>query len=324
MLEYIGGSGIDWASEGSAAALSVHAASTYATSAAKAMLHNAMSSSFYCPDDKKDRSSWPVFIAAAAAHTTSSLSVTMFTETEDAARSIAYHLIPVIRRACKMLQTATLHPMRVALVYVDDDRKRLLPSKKGSPIMPCHINGGMTYLLTKVTPVIVWRREDAVKVALHELVHAQRLDFGLHLHLHHDIDVVCTKMGVKRISIDIDQSIGLHDVYSEVLACVMYSRANGIDPVSMSSAADLVAAEMLAHFGRTSMLLVSSSSSSSTYIVEGTNASAYVLGRAAFLRPSWCTKLLRCYPPGSPPTDPDEFSKMLLDAMASWDASMHQ
>lgn len=66
------------------------------------------------------------------------------------------------------------------IVYIPCSRRRALPKSPADPVTPECINGGMTTFMTQPAKhpwrIIVFRREDADKVMLHELVHLFRVD----------------------------------------------------------------------------------------------------------------------------------------------------
>ena len=56
--------------------------------------------------------------------------------------------------------------------WLYSDRKQL--PRSGLPLMPVHLNSGMTVFPSR--HIYIWRREEVEKVLIHEMIHALRLD----------------------------------------------------------------------------------------------------------------------------------------------------
>lgn len=65
---------------------------------------------------------------------------------------------------------------RLVITYLPCAAPRALPRRPGAALGPRHVNGGVTWraLDGASADVLVFRREDAVKVLVHELLHAHR------------------------------------------------------------------------------------------------------------------------------------------------------
>ncbi len=270
-----------------------------------------------------------------------------------AARAAAALLEPIARRTDTLLRDADegvrRSPPHVRLLYVDLRSLRHLPSEPGAALLPQHVNGGLAMPAQRPSvPVLVYRREDARKVAVHELVHAHGLDAALHGHPSAEAAAV-RAFGV-RMHGAFTRSVGLGEAYVEALACFLFAahadlgaspgRRSGTAALERASKrSDAIARRVLAHFGRHAMLaqhdyrvavatgrahppsLQQQLPVPVHAIVEGTHAVAYVLARAALMRPNALRDLLGTYPPGTPPADAAEFFHRVARAAAAWDGS---
>lgn len=84
---------------------------------------------------------------------------------------VADDLAALLPRALALCPRLT---SRLEITYLDLPWRRRLPRKLGQPLGAIHVNGGITmYPRWEGQPVrvLVWRREDAPKVLLHELLH---------------------------------------------------------------------------------------------------------------------------------------------------------
>lgn len=280
------------------------------TTAGVALAHAALldaSKSVYFTVDQ-GCAAWPVFDALKG----DGLRMQIVARDARRARAASARLLPLVVSTVEMLGEARgARPLHI--VYVDDTTRRYLPSSRAYPVMPGHINGGITSTARIVTTVIVYRREDAAKVMIHELLHAFRIDEAIRARPAAEATAVAA-FGVRQQP-PFSWSVGLGEAYTETLACFLTACAFNKGVRAASEAADALAVSTLAHFGRNRML-----QGHGPPIVEGTHLTAYVMGRAALLRPRWLRLLLATYPPQRPPTDANKFCSLLIAAAADWDS----
>lgn len=133
-------------------------------------------------------------------------------------------------------------PMR--LFYWNVDLPRKIP-EKGQLIGPYHVNGGASYVCTTAF-INVFRREEAEKVLIHELIHA-----------------LCADVNTESIDLLIENAVGASDLklpeaYTEFLAEYYYiaSRCENFEKAwqQQISYADQLVRTILAHYGRHSPL----------------------------------------------------------------------
>lgn len=296
-----------WSASSQAAAESVRRCSAVEHSRAVDVLHDAVNSIYF--STRSDVLSWPVFDASD----TAGLRMQMFARSRHAAKASAARLMPLVSRTVAMLRS--IRRPELHILYVDDTMKRCVPR---GPIQPEHINGGMTIssMFSDRMTVIVYRREDAAKVMIHELLHAHGVDENIRGDSAAEARAMAS-FGVRQV-LPFTRSIGLGEAYTETLACHLLSVAFGRRG-AVQDASNKLAKQLLGHFGRSSMLVQDREDQQRLPIAEGTHATAYVLGRAALLQPACLRLLLDTYPPGKPPTNADGFCTMLLSAASRWD-----
>ena len=265
---------------------------------------------------------WPVYEARWSRPTTG-VRLTVLAEPgpgrlASAERFVRDELLPALLSTVAMLRSYSEAWRRpdVDVYYVDTTtHDRRLPLSPGSPVMPEHINGGVTMHVTG--RVLVYRREDAGKVLLHELLHLHGLDRALQLG-HPSIERrLRAEFGV--VAVDPTCPLGIYEAYTETMACylraiwVAHARGNK-SPASalrrVASQVMTIADRTTAHFGGT------------LAYVEGTHCFAYVACRAALWRPPYLDRMLAAYPPGRPPSDAEAFAAFLTEALRAYAASL--
>lgn len=169
---------------------------------------------------------------------------------------------PVLEDAWKALAdvpSASFKKNQVVEVVFVDIREpvRSLPETPGAPIESVHVNGGLTQFPSDaVTPVriLVYRREDAGKVLIHELIHAA--------------GVVPHRIGVER-----------GEAVTETLACYLWALWKRDDLAKTAEHLQTVALRVVDHFRGTEWR-------------ESTHAFSYIVVRAALWSPPFLKSLL--------------------------------
>lgn len=175
--------------------------------------------------------------------------------------------IPILVKACNYLESISgIKNLHTNLLYIPTGYKRFLPDKKGDTILPKHINGGFTIHSPEKQDydILVYRKEDALKVMLHELVHRYKIDYEVrYMSSQSDIEsIFCKKYN---ITLQHSMRLGL----SEVIAEVMAFHIIGINE-SIRTRINEIAWNYLQHFNNGE-------------IKEGTHSYMYIIGRAALL-----------------------------------------
>jgi hypothetical protein len=76
---------------------------------------------------------------------------------------------------CNKFYEGTYKPLRILLIMHED--KRTLPPIKRHPIDTCHINGGLCIFRPQMEyDILVYRKEDCIKVLVHEIIHFFEID----------------------------------------------------------------------------------------------------------------------------------------------------
>eukprot|EP00955_Chlamydomonas_euryale_P116234 366405-Chlamydomonas_euryale.AAC.6 len=170
-------------------------------------------------------------------------------------------MFEVVYAAYAQLAAKAGKAFRAHIVYIPLDRPRTLPSRS-SVIMPTHINAG--FAMFSSGRILVYRKQDATKVMIHELIHLSGLDRPKKLAVMVDdaeqkawaLEKHGFKTGppVDRIAID--------EAATETMACHMYAEIAKY-PRRALSASIRDAADRLRRRN----------------LVDGTHAFAYVIAR---------------------------------------------
>ncbi len=104
-------------------------------------------------------------------------------------------------------------------IYLTPHRK-LLPYPPSKPLGPNEVNSGSTLTQTNSPipqngKVLVWRKEELLRVTIHELLHAIRSDFALYITPYLD------NQALKHFNILPDNNININEVYNEFNACLL-------------------------------------------------------------------------------------------------------
>lgn len=238
------------------------------------------------------------------------------------ARTYALLLAAIGTATRTATSAATRAAPEIVVTYVDATKRRTMPASPSEVVGAENINGGVTYHLAGPQKrIIVYRREDACKVLVHELVHAFGLDAALWTHLSraaHDADRAFAKQ--HRVSaVDPAKPLGLGEAYAETLATYLHAhwwhhQAPG------ARREDATLGRVAAHVedvGRRVDALCSRGGTRE--FLELTHAFAYAVCRAAIWSTGALPEMLKRWPPGSPPKDPAAFATFLTDAIQSWD-----
>lgn len=78
---------------------------------------------------------------------------------------------------CNFISQLALQPQHIIIIYIDIDIDKKVPKNGINTCEPEHINSGVCI---NREVIIVFRREEATKVVLHELIHAYNLDLVQH------------------------------------------------------------------------------------------------------------------------------------------------
>ena len=240
---------------------------------------------------------------------------------------VADEFLPALRQTASLLRAVSPLFTEVIVTYADIDRPRAYSYSSapgpGFVISPMHINGGVTFATPGQPPrIVVYRREDATKVLVHELVHAAGIDRALHRLSSREAEAADVAFGHRHDveSVNQGQPLGLSEAYTETLACYLHSRwwRAAFRPRRMRPTARRVDAVLAAHIEAVARALdAAASGGGASTFREGTHGFAYAVCRAAI----WATSLrsfLTRWPPGHPPRDPAAFAEFLSQAIVAW------
>ena len=181
----------------------------------------------------------------------------------------------MLAAAASSVNETRVVPPEAHIVYLPHQRKRSLPVS--GAITPEHINGGMTTFHYQPSAqkwrILVYRKEDAAKVMLHELVHLFKLD-GPQLPESQEAQWAQQRIPrdlVRVVAAPPIARLNIQEAVTETLACYLYAVATCKSKLSeccgrMGNRLDSIAAGVLA--------------ASNREILDGTHAFAYMIGRA--------------------------------------------
>ena len=114
----------------------------------------------------------------------------------------------------------------LSIVLIGYEGKRVLPASK-APITAFHVNGGVTWWNDMMLDarVLVYRREEIIKVLTHELIHAFNLD-EKHIERKHE-EWFNSHFGIRCKSITLNESFT--DALAVLINTVVYSRVSNTD-----------------------------------------------------------------------------------------------
>lgn len=220
----------------------------------------------------------------------------------NAERTFALHaLVPVLSECVRVLSSATHTAIPVHVTYCNACGERLLPAVMGEAIGSEHVNGGIS--MDHNMGVLVFRRQDARKVLIHELLHLFKIDAPLR-----DLSVALEARAIRphrglwatrRGSIH----IGLNEAYTDAIACVVF--CGDIERAKTHAVA--AAVRVLAHFGFGELPFT-----------ESTHAFSYYVVKAAMLvNGDEFASLLRHMRDGLTPDDPAQVIKFMGKSLRS-------
>lgn len=172
----------------------------------------------------------------------------------------------------------------VHVTYCDACGDRVLPAKHGTPLASEHVNGGVT--MDRDMGVLVFRRQDAQKVLVHELMHLfgmdesiRGLDSTLEKRVVRDRPGLWSWRGSKN-----PVPIALSEAYTDAIACIIYCDG---DLVRARQHAVSTASKVLEHFGWGTLPFSETTHAFSYYVVKAAMlVSLDTNGMAAMLRPA--------------------------------------
>jgi hypothetical protein len=228
----------------------------------RAWISDVTAAGRYCVLPASVVRSWPAYRMRS---TRSPLIANITVLTRTPMRDLAFadaELAPLLASSAALLAAGTLGYVgaRIDVTYVAWDRRRALPAARDVRLDAAHVNGGVTM----GPAMMVFRREDACKVAVHELLHALGTDAAIR------------KRGTM-----------LSEAFTETLACWLHSRwwlaRHGIQPGSREETA---VERRLARHVEVAAIRVSHHCAQGADKVwrEGTNAYAYYVCKAAIWR----------------------------------------
>lgn len=144
-----------------------------------------------------------------------------------------------LRDVSKFLDEATPRAAPLSVTFIPHDKDRVLPARRGAPLTPDHINGGVT----AGDEIVVYRSEDACKVLVHELLHAYHWDVSFHGNPDESLVTAFDDMAPN------SGEVGINEAYVEAAACCLFTLwAHGPDaiPAALSSM-ETLAKRLMAH-----------------------------------------------------------------------------
>lgn len=156
-----------------------------------------------------------------------------------------FKLVPILLKCVRVLAYKCASSTPVHVTYCNACGDRILPTSKGAVITSEHVNGGVS--MGHVMGVMVFRRQDAEKVLIHELLHLFDVDKSL-LGLSPSIEAR-TARPIDGLWTTLSGSsqvirIGLNEAYTDAISCIIFcgdisrARAHAVE----------VAAKVLSHF----------------------------------------------------------------------------
>lgn len=170
-------------------------------------------------------------------------------------------LSPIIVRLVKHLKRSGMST-QVHVTYCNACDARFLPSVRGARLTSDHVNGGMC--MGEDMGILVFRKQDAVKVLVHELLHLFNKDSPMrNLPKHIESTVVRSCKGLWR-----DRKggvpVGLNEAYTDAIACLMFCG----DVDRARTHAVHMATKVLAHFRFGELPFLESTHAFSYYVVK--------------------------------------------------------
>ena len=134
-----------------------------------------------------------------------------------------------------LMELVNSRNISIDLVFIPTTKKKLF--KPGATYIGNTVNSGMTYFLGGVsTRIVIYREEECMKVALHELCHFLHLDFG-----HERVHLKNAVSDIFSIQNDPD-NINIFEGYTETIALLYNSIFNSI--LTKKNIHDILSAEI--------------------------------------------------------------------------------
>ena len=219
----------------------------------RSWLHSLATTTSFCPSFVADAVGWPVFETEFVVKRRTVVKLAVFSKKGGLEKSaLVSRFTDVLHDFVGMFSTRVIDstpPSSVVHVdFVMHGARRKLPDVPGDPLMPVHINGGVTTFSTP-TRILVYRKEDACKVLIHELLHFYRVDrtlfdgdFG------EPAQAIMREFGIRPLSNGIGR-FGLAECYVDTIACFLHAKwaSRPIGPLVRHM--NIVAARLLLHMG---------------------------------------------------------------------------
>lgn len=182
-------------------------------------------------------------------------------------------LVPVLVECVRVLAQLKHTSMPVHVSYCNACGQRLLPVKQGAVLSSEHVNGGMA--MGPNMGVLVFRREDAAKVLVHELLHLYGIDAPLrNIPSAIEACVVQPRPGMWGL-VQGSLPVGLSEAYTDAIACMVFCG----NVQRATEHAVHTASKVLAHFRYGLSPFVAETHAFSYYVVKAamlTNASTFL------------------------------------------------
>ena len=135
----------------------------------------------------------------------------------------------------------------VRIAFIACALPRTLPRTRGEPLAPVHVNGGVTYSGPKGPQIAVFRKEDACKVMVHELLHLYGFDAALLSRQHAVEPALMRRYGIVE---SVAGRFGLNECLTDLAACKLHAAWRSAKAVDVKFHLDAVAMRLLIHSQR--------------------------------------------------------------------------
>ena len=230
----------------------------------------------------------------------------------------AVHMLPVLCSTVAMLNAAARTkptqkpvPRLVQTVYVTflmSRARRMLPETDGQPVSAVNVNGGVKYSDGRI---LVYRKEDSIKVLIHELLHLFGYDEPLRSYGAQKAEMRLMRQFSIRCSNNGPGFMGIGECYIDAVACYLHVLATRGSVNDAKRHIDTVACRMLRHYGRkkaTDVIPVFN---------ENTHVFSYYICKAALWND--LESFLNRYGPHNAPMDVDEFVTYVCGCVERWE-----
>ena len=114
-----------------------------------------------------------------------------------------------------------LHVKPLTIHYYPLNIPKVFPTNEEKMFTPRHVNTGCTYI--ESGEIYLWRREEILKVFIHELMHAWKFDYGI---IQIQDQYITDKIKQNTIVID---SVNLNEAYNEIWAELIFLLFNNLN-----------------------------------------------------------------------------------------------